>query len=528
MRSYRNNSGAKSHRRGVIIKTVAVILLLIAGFFVFKAFYPSEEEKVANNLSFDSSVTAEEQQKISDSIVAQQISVSAEVNTSITTTLEAGNTAQTTEVYVPVTNVYASTQGITEADLAGQSIYMPEGTNEAVKSAVASALGIDQQSILALTKEPADLSPGQIALVPVSSLDYRSKLLSLEGKYYLDNFNSGAVFRQANFAGDGAESVASLSLNSFASKDSTLKINATGVTALTRLMMRKLNSVSDPLYFSQEIGDFMADADITHISNEVSFQEGCQYSNTSFCSPPEFIETLKASGVDLVEITGNHNNDRGSTYNTETINLYHSLGWSTFGGGLNEAEAAKPHVADQKGSKLAFLGYNMADGQGSGAIAGSTTAGANFYTDAQAQSDIEAAKQNSDFVIVHIQYAECQAYPSGYTEYPICDSPIPGQTEDFKRMIDYGADMVIGSSAHQPQTYELYKDKFIFYGLGNMYFDQYQWPGTERGIIVSSYFADGKLLQSRLTPTVYDTDLQTMLMNAEETEYLLDRLNDAR
>jgi poly-gamma-glutamate capsule biosynthesis protein CapA/YwtB (metallophosphatase superfamily) len=142
--------------------------------------------------------------------------------------------------------------------------------------------------------------------------------------------------------------------------------------------------------------------------------------------------------------------------------------------------------------------------------------------------DIEAARQTSQFVIVNIQYAECQAYPAGYVEFPLCDGTIGGQEEAFRQMIDFGADMVVGSSAHQPQTYELYEGKPIYYGLGNLYFDQTQWPGTERGIILTHYFAGGKLLQTKLSPTEYDKDFQTRLMDIETAVYLLERLNDAR
>ena len=127
-----------------------------------------------------------------------------------------------------------------------------------------------------------------------------------------------------------------------------------------------------------------------------------------------------------------------------------------------------------------------------------------------------------------MQYCECYAYPYGYVEYPICYKPIDWQEETFKKLVDLGADMVIGSSAHQPQTYELYKEKPIYYGLGNLYFEQTQWPGTERSIVLTHYFKDGKLLQTKLTPTVYDRDLQTRLMTDEEAAFLLNRLQDAR
>ena len=98
----------------------------------------------------------------------------------------------------------------------------------------------------------------------------------------------------------------------------------------------------------------------------------------------------------------------------------------------------------------------------------------------------------------------------------------------FKQIIDLGADMVVGSSAHQPQTYQLYNGKPIYYGLGNLYFEQTRWPGTERGIILTHYFAGGKLLQTKLSPTVYNKTFQTRLMDNNEALFLLNRLNTAR
>jgi poly-gamma-glutamate capsule biosynthesis protein CapA/YwtB (metallophosphatase superfamily) len=127
-----------------------------------------------------------------------------------------------------------------------------------------------------------------------------------------------------------------------------------------------------------------------------------------------------------------------------------------------------------------------------------------------------------------VQYWECYAYPDGYVEYPICDKPIGEQEAVFKKLVDLGANMVVGSSAHQPQTYELYKDAPIYYGLGNLYFDQTSWPGTERGIVLTHYFVDGILLQTKLTPTVFDSDLQTRIATADQADYLLRRLQAAR
>ena len=144
------------------------------------------------------------------------------------------------------------------------------------------------------------------------------------------------------------------------------------------------------------------------------------------------------------------------------------------------------------------------------------------------KNDIQTAKQQAQFVIVDVQYNECYAYPDGYLEFPICNLPIVGQQETFRKLIDLGADMVIGTQAHQPQIYEQYKDKMIYYGLGNLYFDQTQWPGTERGIILTHYFKQGKLLQTKLTPTEYNETLQTSKMEPAKAQALLEFINKSR
>lgn len=366
-------------------------------------------------------------------------------------------------------------------------------------------------------------------LVDVTKLSTEDTLLSVAGEYYLDTFSSGAVFEELVIEGKQASELDRFTTPyETLSEDKVFSMHTTGVTALTREMMNDLNAGVEPTFFSEKIADFLSAADITHVSNEVSFKEGCTYSATLFCSPPEFIETLKASGVDIVELTGNHNNDVGSRYNTSTIETYTQLGWSHVGGGLNTEDASKPYIVEKDGTTFGMLAYNYPDAPSGGAISGPDKAGANAYTDEKMKNDIASLKEQVDFIQVNIQFWECYAYPDGYVEFPECDLPIGEQEPIFKSVIDAGADMVVGSSAHQPQTYEKYNDGWIYYGLGNLYFDQDRWPGTERGLILTNYYVSGTLIQTRITPTVYGSDFQTRKMTEKESEFLLNRLNAAR
>lgn len=515
----------KTTRRKYLI-LVGVVIVLGAGLFAYTQFFSKNTpQESASKLEFDNSVAPSEQERIKTAITNQSITYSGSVTASATSSLDLPEKSVLLEAYVPVTGKYSVRQSTEAESLRNTAILLPPELDQTIRDSLASTLNTKVEPLNGSLDQIAEDS---VAFIPASQLSPSVKLLAFNGKYYLDDFNHGAVFRNVSFGGLDAGRLSSINLGD-ANKESVLTVNQTGVTALTRKMMPKLSQVGDPTFFSKEIGPFLAGADITHVSNEVSFQNGCQYHAMLFCSPPEFIETLKHSGVDVVEITGNHNNDVGRQHNTETINLYHQLGWATVGGGLNAAESTKPYTANKKDSQIAILAYNYPDSPNGGAIASESGAGANRFDFDRIKSDIESAKsQGAQSVIVDVQFWECYAYPDGYVEYPTCDQPIPNQKEVFRKIVDLGADMVVGTSAHQPQTYEFYNGKPIYYGLGNLFFDQTQWPGTERGIILTHYYHKGKLLQTKLTPTVYDKNFQVRIMDEEEANYQLERLHVAR
>ena len=526
---YYARSPQTKRRRNKKALFIPLILLVCAfiGVALLRLVFPSKQQQAVNHLQFDQSATDVEKKQITDAIAKSNKTLSHDVKVSIKTVKKAETTDMVLSVFVPVTGLYSPMQNVQSDSDASKNAFIESTIDSQVANYVGAAIS-GGASAQTRALDTIDTSYDKVVFVPADKLTAKVKLLSFDGDYYLDSFKTGGYMRVAELSGDGVTDIVGVSFNNLPKKDSIFKANMTGVTALTRLMMQKLNSVQDPLYFSKLIGPFLKDADLTHVSNEVSFKENCQFNHAVFCSDPRFIKTLQDSGVDLIELTGNHNNDSGDQFNTDTINTYKGLSIATFGGGLNADEAKKPYFADVKGSKVTFLGYNYPDSPNGFAIADSTGPGANSFDYEKIKTDIASAKKQSQFVIVDVQYAECYAYPDGYVEFPLCNSPISGQQEAFRKIIDLGADMVIGSQAHQPQIYELYNGKPIYYGLGNLYFDQIQWPGTERGIVLTHYFLNGKLLQTKLTPTVYDEDLQARKMtNAQATKFL-DFLNSSR
>ncbi|MBR2709469.1 CapA family protein [Candidatus Saccharibacteria bacterium] len=380
-----------------------------------------------------------------------------------------------------------------------------------------------------IREDVSEYAPNEYKEISVNDLTDKVKLLKKDDKYFLDDPNSGATFRILTFTSEKYKDeigplVKDKYTKTFPTSDTILTFAQTGVTAMSRGMNKKLAEVGDAKYFSEKIADYLAGFDLTHTSNESSFSDYATSSN--ICSDHRFMDTLNHIGLDIVELTGNHNVDCGDEAASNTIDTYTENNIKIVGGGKSADEAKVPLEINEKNTGITMLAYNLSTG---GATTDDTP-GANEYNEENAKQEIANAKARGDIVIVDIQYYECAAYASEYEDNTCdyADSSAGDQVGFFHHLIDLGADVVVGTSAHQPQTYELYGDGAIYYGLGNLFFDQVWWPGTTRSLILAHYFYNGKLLQTKVIPTIYDSNMQTRIYEEAPARAFLARLISER
>ncbi len=490
----------RSKRKHFLIGSVIFVLTFAAVFFGVQLFTKTGFFKLPGVVKYDESLNSEEL-GLFDSIFTDEVRLDEDVIISAKDYLQLpvlNNNDFLYSIFVPVTDYYSLE------------------TN------------VDASSPDVLFSDPY-ISDATFNMIDVNELNFQKKLLSINGDYYLDNYNAGAVFRVITFDSEKYEDeikplVEQFLSKTFPSKQNVLSVAQTGVTALARGMKTKLDEVSDPSYFAENIKDYLSSFDLTHTSNEASFSEQAYSGN--ICSDPRFIDTLIAIGLDIVELTGNHNLDCGDEAALETLEMYKNNKIRIVGGGKDAEEAAIPLELNEKGNNITFLAYNLSTG---GATTDDTP-GANEYNEENAMEEISKAKAQGSFVIVDVQYYECSAYVATEedTTCDYADSAAGDQVGLFRHLIELGADLVIGTSAHQPQTFELYGNGAIYYGLGNLFFDQAWWPGTTRSLVLEHYLYNGKLLQTRIVPTVYDEMMQTSLMDEETRSWFLGRLISER
>ncbi len=95
---------------------------------------------------------------------------------------------------------------------------------------------------------------------------------------------------------------------------------------------------------------------------------------------------------------------------------------------------------------------------------------------------INKLKENNDYVIVNIHWGNM--YDPSYSET---------QRQIAYNLIDSGADVIIGHHPHVIQSIEVYKDKVIFYSLGNFISNILE-EGANQGLGVKIVFNQDKYL----------------------------------
>ena len=267
-----------------------------------------------------------------------------------------------------------------------------------------------------------------------------------------------------------------------------------GVTALVRATAYTMET-KGVTYPARDIREIMRAADITHISNEIPFFSGCDFPNPSrsklvFCSDPKYIDLLKEVGTDVVELTGNHFADYGEEAMLETLAIYQQNGIAYYGGGADLEDSRKPLLLEHNGNEIAFIGCNAVD-WGRPPIATAIKPGAAPCNSEYLADTISGLSSKGYLVIATFQHQEYYV-PEASTI----------QIQDFQFVADAGASIVSGSQAHFPQVMEFYKDTFIHYGLGNLFFDQMgeipYYPGIRREFVDRYILYDGKLISIEL------------------------------
>ena len=360
-----------------------------------------------------------------------------------------------------------------------------------------------------------------LALLPFEQLAPKFKALHVDDLNLLDRdakLDAYPLAARTFISGDAqyvkkiSDALAKKDLRTNRDTSRMTKLIMTGVTAISRTMAFKIDAAGDNALPARVVAPVLSAADLTMVSNETPFSTNCvpELGTLRLCGKPQYIETLKLAGVDLISSTGNHMNDFGIDAFRETLDAFDAQGYKVYGGGRNIDEASRVLLVEDHGNKLAFLGMNSFGPKSVWAT--TERPGAQQYDKEKLHQELADARKNADVVFLDMQADETYQY-----------EPNANNKELFRDGIANGADVVTGVQAHQPQAIEfLPDDKVIFYGLGNLFFDQMQSDNVRQGLVLRHTIYAGKLLQTEILPTLLENYNQPRWAAPQEAQEILD------
>lgn len=208
----------------------------------------------------------------------------------------------------------------------------------------------------------------------------------------------------------------------------------------------------------------MKKADITMVNNEFPYStRGTQAPDKQFTFriDPAYISLLAESGVDIVTLANNHVLDYGTEALSDTFQTLDDAGIAYAGAGNSLKRAEKLILKKAGGKTFGFLAASRVFPVASWNVENQAPGVLSAYDPSRLLAAVSAARSRCDYLFVYVHWGiERNTAPERY------------QTDLAHALVDAGADAVIGAHPHVLQGVELYRDKPIFYSLGNFIFYQ--------------------------------------------------------
>jgi poly-gamma-glutamate capsule biosynthesis protein CapA/YwtB (metallophosphatase superfamily) len=250
------------------------------------------------------------------------------------------------------------------------------------------------------------------------------------------------------------------------SSSETRTLFAAGDTMLARWMHQIADSGTANEMFGR-ILPAMQDADVAFVnlecvlSNRGQMAYKKEYAPYYYRARPEMARFLKEAGIDIVSQANNHVGDFGPRAVTDSIATlgFHDI--LSAGVGVNFENARQIHYIKVGKIQTAWIAF---DTQENRFAAGEDFAGSFSIKESEIVQVIPPliaqARKNADVVIL-------TAHWGGNWQ----KAPTDTRREIARRLIDFGADIILGHSSHRLQGIEVYRQRPILYDMGSFLWD---------------------------------------------------------
>ena len=227
----------------------------------------------------------------------------------------------------------------------------------------------------------------------------------------------------------------------------------------------------------QYVKPYLEKADITFGNYETTSTLSREFLGyPMFNTPPESLDAIMDAGFDILNTVNNHTLDSGKQGLIDTFHNIRNRGMKVVGTKIAPGDSVQ--VLVRKGISVGFVGYtygyNGLDSRLSEAEHGYM---GSLMDEERMKQEIQASHEQNDFTIVSAHWGnEYQIAPNTY------------QKELAQRMVEWGADVILGTHPHVIQPGERIGESYVIYSMGNFISDQrletLEKIETERGVML--------------------------------------------
>lgn len=241
-----------------------------------------------------------------------------------------------------------------------------------------------------------------------------------------------------------------------------------------------------------EVKTFLSESDFTvgNLETVVAGKNKGYSGYPYFNAPDDFIYALKDAGFDLLITANNHALDQGWDGVKRTIEIINDNQLYQTGTFVSKEDRDSVRIFEINSIKIAFLAYS--ENTNGLPIPKGKDFAINLIDEELIKNDIvKAREKNVDVVLVHLHFGQ---------EY--LREPDDYQKQIVNKIIEYGADIIIGGHPHVIQPVNFFKTNnaeldsgFVAYSLGNFVSNQ-RWRYSDAGLILNIQISKNILTDS--------------------------------
>ncbi len=264
------------------------------------------------------------------------------------------------------------------------------------------------------------------------------------------------------------------------------------------MLGRTLDHILDERGYPYPWGDLLpimqqTDMNIINLETALTKSDEKVLKTFNFKAKPDKVESLVKARVTVANLANNHVLDYGEVGLIETLDTLNGAGIKYVGAGMNLEEAESPVFVTLKGIRVGVIGMTDNESTWKAGLSPGTN-----YLEIESEKDrtkaiqtIEKAKKQCDCLVVSIHWG-----PN------MVESPPEEFVQFAHSMIDHGANIIHGHSAHIFQGIEQYHGGLIMYDTGDFVDDYVVDPflRNDRSAFFEVYVDNSGVQKLHVTP----------------------------